>query len=262
MTSDFVEGLRVQGRVILALMLRESKTRFGKHKLGYLWALIEPLVHTGIFIMLFTFLARQVALGDSVHMFLATGFSTYFGFKRVLSRTETGYRGNESLLTFPPVKIIDVFAGRALLELATWIVVTTILIGGFIALGYGPAPRSVLMMLAAIVALFAIGFGFGTVVGIVTEFVPSVANIMRAPQRLLYFASGIFFLPEMVPPAFRDIIVWNPLLHGITLFRMGYYEYYDSFTYDGDDLWGWALGCVFFAFVAERIARKPLRALS
>ena len=29
---------RVQTRVIWALMLRETKTLFGKHKLGYLWA--------------------------------------------------------------------------------------------------------------------------------------------------------------------------------------------------------------------------------
>jgi len=157
---------------------------------------------------------------------------------------------------------MDVFVGRALLELATWLVVSAILIGGLIAFGYGAAPRSILMMLSAIMALFAIGFGFGTFLGILTEFIPSLANILRVPTRILYFASGIFYLPEMMIPAVRDIIVWNPILHGITLFRMGYYEYYDSFTFDRNYLLIWVVGCLLLALVSERIARKPLRAIS
>ena len=40
---------RVQTRVIWALMLRETKTLFGKHKLGYMWALINAAFSIGIF---------------------------------------------------------------------------------------------------------------------------------------------------------------------------------------------------------------------
>ena len=36
-----------------------------------------------------------------------------------MSRTQGGYASNEALLSFPVVKIMDVFVGRALLELAT-----------------------------------------------------------------------------------------------------------------------------------------------
>lgn len=259
--ASFGEGLRIQARVILALMLREAQTRFGRHKLGYLWALVEPIAHVILFMLLFAYLQRRVALGDSVQMFLATGFATYFGFHNVMSRTEGGYRSNEALLTFPPVKVLDVFVGRALLELATWIVVTTLLIGGLIFLGYGPAPRSVLLMFCAILSLFAIGFGFGMFLGILTEFIPSLANVLRIPTRILYFASGIFFLPEALYPSVRDVIVWNPILHGITLFRMGYYEYYDSHTFDGPYLLSWVIGCLFLGLATEFVARKKLRTI-
>jgi capsular polysaccharide transport system permease protein len=39
---------RNQGRVVWALMLRETKTLFGKHKLGYLWALINAAFSIGV----------------------------------------------------------------------------------------------------------------------------------------------------------------------------------------------------------------------
>ena len=258
----FREALASQGRVILALILREARTRYGRHKLGYLWALIEPFLHIGMFMLLFSYMGRHVALGDSIPMFLATGFATYIGFRNVLNRTRGGYNSNQGLLAFPPVKVMDVFVGRALLELATWITVTSILMTVLIAFGHGGAPRSIPMMLMAIFALFAIGFGVGTFIGILGEFVPSLANVLGIPLRLLYLMSGIFYLPEAMAPAFRDILIWNPVVHGITLFRMGYYEYYDSFAFDANYLLIWSIAAVFIALVAERVARKPLRALS
>ncbi len=38
-------GLEVQQAVIKALFMREIKTRFGKYRLGYLWAVLEPAAH-------------------------------------------------------------------------------------------------------------------------------------------------------------------------------------------------------------------------
>ncbi|WBA82901.1 hypothetical protein [Endozoicomonas sp. GU-1] len=36
-------SLQIQWAVIHALMVREMKTRFGDYRLGYAWALLEPL---------------------------------------------------------------------------------------------------------------------------------------------------------------------------------------------------------------------------
>src|ERR1700736_2237433 len=41
----FFERLRTQGRVVHALIIRETRTRFGDSKLGYGWALLEPTAH-------------------------------------------------------------------------------------------------------------------------------------------------------------------------------------------------------------------------
>jgi len=261
-TRDMAEAVRIQGRVLLALMLREARTRYGRTKAGYLWALLEPIIHISMLYFLFKYRLRMVAIGDNIPIFLATGFLTYIGFRNVMNRTGGGYGSNEALLSFPIVKVMDVFVGRALLELGTWIAVTFILLGGLIALGYGPLPRDVITMLIAVLALFLIGFGVGTFIGIASEFVPAIGSFMRVPQRLLYFTSGLFFLPEALPPAARDILAWNPILHGITLFREGYFPSYDSYVLDVQYLFGWAVGSVLLALVTERVARKPMRNLA
>ena len=37
------EGLRIQARVIGALMMRELHTRYGRENIGYLWLILEPM---------------------------------------------------------------------------------------------------------------------------------------------------------------------------------------------------------------------------
>ena len=255
---DLVEPLTIQGRVLLALMLREARTRYGRQRVGYLWALIEPMLHIALFYAIFRYTLRVVPLGQSLPMFLATGLATYVGFANVLNRTQGGFASNEALLAYPVVSVMDVFLGRALLELATWITVIVIILGALISSGLDPLPHSVLTMISAIFLLFGIGFGVGTLVGIVAQFFPVVDNLISIPFRILYFTSGVFFLPDAFPPAVRDVLAWNPVLQGITLFRMGYYGNYNSHMLDLKYLVLWSAISVLAAFLVERLARKAL----
>ena len=259
---DFAESLRIQGRVLVAIMLREARTRYGRMKVGYLWALVEPAMHIAMFSVLFSTRFVVVPLGDSVILFLATGFLVFFAFRNVLSRTSGAYGSNEALLSFPIVRVMDVFLGRALLELATSIMVLFLILGGLVLTGVAPLPHDVLKMLIAVFSLFAVGIGVGIVVGIVGEFWATLSSLMTVPLRLLYFASGLFFLPDSMPPAVRDIFVWNPVLHAVTLFREGYYHGYQSHLLDEGYLVMWAVGSVLCGLVVEKVARKPLRSLT
>ncbi len=262
MASELRQAFVSQGRVLLALILREARTRYGRQRAGYTWALVEPILHISIFYAAFSYRLTIVPIGDSLFMFLATGFAVFLGFRNVMTRTQGGYASNESLLAYPVVRLFDVFLGRALLELATWISVLLIIFVSAYILGTADAPVSVMKMFASIVLLFAIGFGLGLTLGIISEFMPSVGSIMRAPMLLLYFCSGLFYLPDALPPAFRDILYWNPILHAIILFREGYYHGYESHMFDLSYLVGWALGAVLLALVLEKIARKPIRNLA
>lgn len=257
-TTQLTESLTIQGRVLLALMLREARTRYGRQRMGYLWALIEPILHIVGFYLIFRLTLRIIPLGESLPMFLATGLSTYFGFSHVLNRTRGGFGSNEALLSYPPVNVMDVFLARAILEFATWVIVTIIILGSLILIGFDPLPRSIPMMMLAMVLLFGIAFGVGVMSGIASQFFASLDSLLSLPFRLLYFTSGVFFLPDVMPAGMREVLAWNPVLHGITLFRMGYYENYNSHMLDIEYLFMWSIACLLLAFVTERMSRKAL----
>ena len=44
--TTFLNSLAIQGRVIHALLMREVITRFGRHNVGVLWLVGEPMLFT------------------------------------------------------------------------------------------------------------------------------------------------------------------------------------------------------------------------
>jgi capsular polysaccharide transport system permease protein len=86
--------------------------------------------------------------------------------------------------------------------------------------------------------------------------------MIRAPLRILYFTSAVFYLPEMMPAALRDLLAWNPIMHGISMLREGYYKGYQCIVLDMQYFYGWAVACLLLGLVAEKAARKALRSLA
>ena len=255
------EFVRIQGRVLLAIMLRESRTRYGDRQAGFLWALLEPIIHMVGLAAIFHFAGRVSPLEGGLMIFMATGLVVFLPFRRLLKQTMRGYSSGEALLTFPLVKVFDIFLGRGLLDLATWFLIVFLMIGGLIVTGFAVLPDNLFPMIVAVFSLWAVAFGVGTFIGLATQFYPSIRGLLRLPRRMLYFTSGVFFLPDTVPPLFRDILLWNPITHAVILFREGYYEMYDSLYLDLPYLFGWSVASVLMALVAERSMRKALRAL-
>jgi len=72
--ANFFEALQTQSRVIHALIIRETRTRFGDSKLGYGWALLEPILHILMLSLVFAVMMHgQPPIGDQFFIFYYTG---------------------------------------------------------------------------------------------------------------------------------------------------------------------------------------------
>ena len=138
----FFERLRTQGRVVHALIIRETRTRFGDSKLGYGWALLEPTAHILMLSLVFAVLMRgRPPIGEEFFIFYYTGIIPYHMFVHTSSSMTYAIAGNGSLLQLPLVGTFDVLMARGLLELLTDTLVAALLLAGFGALGLGALPQ-------------------------------------------------------------------------------------------------------------------------
>jgi capsular polysaccharide transport system permease protein len=140
--------------------------------------------------------------------------------------------GNSPLLQLPPVTSFDVIAARGLLEVITDIVVAAILLAGFAALGVAAMPDDLWAPALALLVTAALGCGLGFINAVVTVFCRSWEKTYGQVTRVLYFISGIFYVPAMMPDWARDALAWNPLLHAIDWFRAGFFASYQPHWLD------------------------------
>jgi len=205
----FFETLQTQLRVIHALIIRETRTRFGDSKLGYGWALLEPILHILMLSLVFAVMMRgRPPIGDEFFIFYYTGIIPYHLFIHTSTSMTYAISSNGSLLQLPLVSTFDVLMARGLLELFTDSLVAVILLAGFGAVGLGALPHDLSGVCASVLVVWLFGCGCGFLNAVINAFSKSWDKIWVQLTRLLYFCSGIFYVPGMMPEWIRDILTW------------------------------------------------------
>jgi capsular polysaccharide transport system permease protein len=242
-----------QLRVIHAVMLRETRTRFGRHQMGYLWALVEPVLLIGMFYMLYTFAGREVPNGMSVVPFLATGILTYHLFAKTAERGSGAVGANKALLFYPHVKPLDLIFARTSLEAITYSLVFFLIVGVHALITQTWGIDSALRTIGALGLTSVMGITFGlllSALGVVWQTVDRI----RGPliMRPLFWTSGLFYTANELPTKVRQVLLYNPLFHCTELARDAWFPGYDAHYASTVYVTLWIIG---FAFVGLNIER-------
>ncbi len=254
-----MNGLTAQVRVIYALALRETRTRFGANNLGYVWALLEPLFWILTFAGFFAVANRSAPGGMEVIPFLATGIIT---FELVLKTAEKGSQainGNKALLFYPQVHTLDLILARGALELATYAVVFVIIIGGWSMTVPRVRIDDLLLLMSGLGLAGLLGMGLGLVLCGLNVVSPTVDRIRGPLFRPLFWVSGLFFIPTSLPTSAREYLLYNPILHCIEMVRSGFFPSYHSPLVDSGYVVRWIVALFFVGLTLERRVRHKVQ---
>ncbi|SFR53098.1 capsular polysaccharide transport system permease protein [Yoonia tamlensis] len=220
--------LTLQMRVILSLVLRETRATFGTSAFGYAWAVITPTASVAVLVILFSLVGRHAPFGSSLALFFATGILTLQFFTEISGKLMTVFDANRALLTYPVIKDVDTVLARALLISATYLVIMLLFYAGLILCGMADFPAQPEQLVYVFLATALLGLGYGTVNAVIASLWDTWIQIERVLTRPLFFISGIFYIPSQLPKRAQDFLAWNPVLHLVEWFRCGFYPNYDS----------------------------------
>jgi capsular polysaccharide transport system permease protein len=239
--------------VIFALVLREARVRHGRERIGYTWAIIEPV----LLISILTFLFQLIGTGgrSDFALFFATGVLSFQLFRNTSSYVSMSFDQNRPLFNYPMVKPMDAALARLVLDGSTHaVVISLVLCFQIFALG-APPPNNIPLMFLALSFLLMMAFGAGVSLAVIRRFMPSISNIYMVIMGPAFFVSCVFFSLSTVPTLYRSVLVWNPLVHGVEGFRSGYYHGYPDADVDLFYLFTWVVVLNFFGLVGEWLTR-------
>lgn len=215
-------------RSILALVLREMATSYGRSPGGYLWAILQPVGGIAILTLIFSYAVTSPPLGSSFALFYAPGMLGLTAFLSVSQNVQSALRFSRGLLAYPNTSFMDALLARFLLAALTQALIFFVVLVGLALILDLYLMVDFAMLARGFGLVLLIGFAVGVTNCAVEAALPVWGQIWGIATRPLYIVSGIFFLIDAMPGGYREVLLWNPLAHVIMDLRAGLFGSYDA----------------------------------
>lgn len=214
-------------RDLIALFVRRDFVSVYKQTiLGPLWFLIQPLLTTLTFTLIFGRIASLPTDGAPDFLFYMAGTVIWSYFAACLTKTSSTFTSNAGLfgkVYFPrlavPVSIL-------ISNLITFGIQFALFLGFllfFWVAGATVQPHAAMLLTPLLLLLMAgLGLGFGIIVSSLTTRYRDLQYLVVFGVQLLMYATPVIYPVSAIPPAYQPLIEANPLTPIVEAFRYAY----------------------------------------
>lgn len=208
-------------RYLLYLFVRRDFITIYKQTiLGPFWHIIQPLLTTLVFTVVFGYFARIRIGQSSPLLFYLTGITIWNYFSSCINKTSGTFINNASIfgkVYFPRIIVPLASVISNLMSLG----IQLVLVGVFLIIYHNQVNiHSTILMVPVFIALLAfIGLGFGIIVSSLTIKYRDLTYLVNFGMQLWMYATPIIYPLSMVPERFRTISKLNPITSIVEGFR-------------------------------------------
>ena len=224
-----------------ALFLREALDRFYGSRAAWAWLIIEPGIHIAFIGWIWGMFRRNSMGGIDIVVWIILGMLAFFLFRRTAVQTLHARDCNKAFFAFRQVRPFDVAIARASVEAFSMFFISLTILGIAGLLGRNVIPEDPLTALVALVGLWLFGVGYGLVTSVGMRLVQDLGHIFQIIMMPLYLVSGVILPVTSVPYPYRNWLLYNPLVHGIELARLGFFTNYNTLEVSFFYLYSWVL---------------------
>jgi capsular polysaccharide transport system permease protein len=244
----FLRSFAVQRRVIGALIMRETYTRFGRENLGFAWLFGEFLIFAMPVILMWHFIRGRYEHGLLVVPFVWSGYLPILLFRHIGGHMLRAVRLNMSLLYHRNVTPFDAVIARIAVEVLGNYGAAVFSFFLFYAIGVMDWPRNMPLLFVGYFYMTWWCVSVGLVIAAFSERTVIFEKVWQPISYMYLPVSGFFYLATWLPAWLRPILLTvMPALPCYEMIRGGIFGpvirvYYDipqlSFTLAAITLFG------------------------
>jgi lipopolysaccharide transport system permease protein len=207
------EGIRdiwTNRDIAWALALREIQIRYKQSIIGIAWAVMQPLVTTIIFTVIFGRLARIPTNGLPYPVFVLSGLLFWQYFSKVVIESSGSLVKNEGIITkvfFPRLILPLIPAISAAVELGISLAILLLLI-----LLYGITPTPYVVLLPLILFLGGLlGYGVGLILSPINAIYRDISIALPFFIQMGVYVTPVIYPVNFVPQKWQWVFLFNPV---------------------------------------------------
>lgn len=224
--TDLTDGmtlLKSHRELIFEMARRELIDQYAGQALGFLWAILHPMILVGVYIFIFgvVFKAR---IGGTHEMpldytcYILAGLVPWLGFQTSLIKSCTALTSQSNLVqqvVFPtevlPIKmVLSSFTG----QLFSFIVLLI-----YVVCKYGLPMPSYFLLPVLLFFQFLAMLGIGYILAAITPFFRDLKDFVTVFAVVGIYLIPVVYLPSWVPGLFKPILYLNPVSYMIWCYQ-------------------------------------------
>jgi lipopolysaccharide transport system permease protein len=217
-----LRGLVAHRALLYSLARRDVETRYRGTALGFVWAVLQPLMMLAVYAFVFggIFKSRwtpQGGIQDFVQM-LYCGLIVHGVFSDTLSRSPGAVLSNPGYVK----KVVFPLELLPLCQLASAVfnaAVSLVLVSLLVLIQHHSLPVTALLVPVILTPLFLLTAGLGWLLAAVGVFFRDVGQVINIAMSVLLFLSPVFYPASAAAPFARQLIYLNPLTYPMEALR-------------------------------------------
>lgn len=207
----FVRDIYRYRHLIWSLFARDFRAQFKQNLLGYLWAVITPLLSVfGFVYMSYIGVLNPGNTGVPYPVYAFVGTSVWAFLTSTISLMGNGLKAQSDLIMRTNVPKIAL-AASSLASILYGVIVNLVLILGLLLFFRIPLTWSSALFLVLILPMIMLGIGVGLMTSVLGVIVKDASNIVLQPLIIVMYLTPVVFLAKNIHGKLHTIIMMNPL---------------------------------------------------
>lgn len=242
--------------VMHAVILRDIRSRYFNHGLGFLIQPLLPVAHVLMLLAIYNATGRTAIFGDDLFLFFATGLVPSLTFTYISRFMAVSLIANKGMMAFPAVHLLDIVLARSFLEFVGIVISIIVILIILVSIGSDPYPLFPAEAMFAMLSTALLAIGVGTIVSTIAAIFPFFALAYSLSMVLVYLSAGGPIYLHAFPAQLVYICSFNPVFHAVEWMRSAYYLGYPAQELDKLYLLGWGLISLTVGLLMERNLKR------
>jgi capsular polysaccharide transport system permease protein len=216
-------GVKVQARVLRALMIRELMMRYGRGNIGFLWLVLEPMLLCAGVVGLRWMIQAHMDNGVPLVALVLSGYMPLTLWRHLTNKSVFILRRNMGMLYHRNLTILDVFMMTMILEFIGCTFAYMVNYFALLLIGVLDPIRDYGLVIAGWCLMGILALGVGSMIAVLTEQYEAAERFIQPIQYLILPISGFLFMADWLPDSVRKLALYFPMLHCFEITRDGFF---------------------------------------
>ena len=212
--------------LVLLFVRRDFVAVYKQTILGPLWFLIQPLLTTIIFTVIFGNIAKLPTDGLPQFLFYMSGTVIWTYFADCMTNTSNTFVNNANLfgkVYFPRLAVPVAMLISSLITFGIQFALFLVFVGFFALRGTVLHPNWWILLSPVLIMMMAgLGLGFGIIISSLTTKYRDLRFLVQFGVQLLMYATPVIYPASSIPPRYQMLIQANPMTSIVEAFRYAF----------------------------------------